>query len=71
MSTLIPTAVKQDRHVFSRSSKSFLPLIPTSSVILADKYVAYDLESEQIAPTVYGPGDVSRRAKGQAAGLEI
>ena len=40
-------------------------------VILAGKYVAYDLESDQIAPTVYGPGDVSRMAKGQARGLEI
>lgn len=40
-------------------------------VILAGKYVTYDLESDQIAPSVYLPGDVSRLEKGRARGLEI
>ena len=40
-------------------------------VILAGQYVSYDLESDQIAPTVYRPGDVSCLKKGQARGLEI
>ena len=40
-------------------------------VILAGQYVTYDLESDQIAPTAYRPGDVSCLKKGQARGLEI
>jgi hypothetical protein len=40
-------------------------------VILAGRYVTYDLESEQIAPTVLLPGDASRLARGQARGLQI
>jgi sigma non-opioid intracellular receptor len=40
-------------------------------VILAGRYTTYDLESEQITPTVYLPGDVSCMKKGEARGLEI
>ena len=40
-------------------------------VILAGRYTTYDLESEQIDPTVYLPGDVSYMKKGEARGLEI
>ncbi len=40
-------------------------------VILAGQYVTYDLESDQIAPTIYRPGDVRGLEKGQARGLEI
>jgi hypothetical protein len=39
-------------------------------VILAGRYTTYDLESEQIDPTVYLPGDVSFMKKGEARGLE-
>lgn len=40
-------------------------------VILAGRYTTYDLESEQIMPTVYMPGDTSYMKKGEARGLEI
>lgn len=40
-------------------------------VILAGQYTTYDLESDQIAPTVYRPGDLSCMKKGEARGLEI
>ena len=40
-------------------------------VILAGRYTTYDLESDQIAPTVYLPGDLSFMKKGEARGLEI
>ncbi len=40
-------------------------------VILAGQYVTYDLDSDQIAPTVYRPGDVSCLTKGHVRGLEI
>jgi hypothetical protein len=40
-------------------------------VILAGRYTTYDLESEQIDPTVYLPGDISFMKKGEARGLEI
>ena len=39
--------------------------------VLAGRYVTYDLESDQIAPAVYGPGDVTCLPKGEARGLEI
>ncbi|MDT5095171.1 MAG: sigma non-opioid intracellular receptor [Mycobacterium sp.] len=40
-------------------------------VILAGEYVTYDLETDQIAATVYRPGDLSNMAKGHARGLAI
>lgn len=40
-------------------------------VILAGRYTTYDLESEQITPTVDTPGDISHMKKGEARGLEI
>lgn len=40
-------------------------------VILAGEYVTYDLESDQIAATVYRPGDLSHMKRGEARGLEI
>jgi hypothetical protein len=40
-------------------------------VILAGQYVTYDLETDQIAPSTYGPGDLSWMKKGHARGLEI
>lgn len=39
--------------------------------VLAGRYVTYDLESDQIAPAVYGPGDVTCLPRGEARGLEI
>ena len=40
-------------------------------VILAGQYTTYDLESDQIAPTVYRPGDLSCMKRGEARGLSI
>ncbi len=40
-------------------------------VILAGQYVTYDLESDQIAATVYRPGDLSWMERGRVRGLEI
>ena len=40
-------------------------------VILVCIYTSYYLQSEQIDPTVYLPGDVSYMKKGEARGLEI
>ncbi len=38
---------------------------------LAGKTITYDLESDQIAPTILLPGDVGYLAKGHSLGLEI
>src|SRR5947209_14714135 len=35
-------------------------------VILAGEYTTYDLETDQIAPATYGPGDLSHLGKGEA-----
>jgi hypothetical protein len=40
-------------------------------VILAGQIATYDLESNQIAPTVYRPGDLGYMQKGEARGLDI
>jgi sigma non-opioid intracellular receptor len=40
-------------------------------VVLAGRYVTYDLESDQIAPTSLLPGDSSHLGRGQARGLQI
>lgn len=38
---------------------------------VAGKIITYDIESNQIAPNVYLPGDVGYLGKGQSLGLEI
>jgi hypothetical protein len=40
-------------------------------VVLAGQITSYDLESNQIAPTVYRPGDLGYLKKGEARGLDI
>lgn len=40
-------------------------------VVLAGRYLTYDLETDQIAPTIYEPGDLSWMKRGHARGLQI
>jgi hypothetical protein len=45
--------------------------VDVHKVVLAGRYVTYDLESDQIAPTVLLPGDTSHMRRGEARGLQI
>lgn len=40
-------------------------------VILAGRYTTYDLETDQIEPTVLHPGDLSHMRRGEARGVQI
>jgi len=40
-------------------------------VIIEGRYTTYDLESDQITPTVYGAGALSHMRRGEARGLQI